>query len=128
MTPVPLPTAETVNLVPPDAAETQALADGIASIVAGSEGLLPVQRSLLESMFPAMTGFHVTAGRRPARRDAGGVRGAAGEARVSFRARIVQNMLLCALVRHPIPDDVAENVARVRVRARRRRGHGPGGA
>ena len=62
MTPVPLPTAETVNLVPPDAAETQAMADGIASIVAGSEGLLPVQRALLEALFPAMTGFHVRLG------------------------------------------------------------------
>jgi hypothetical protein len=106
-----LPTAETVNLVPPDAAETQALADGIASIVAGSEGLLPVQRSLLESMFPAMTGFHVQLGDdRPAVTPA---EFAARLARreLSFRARIVQNMLLCALVRHPIPDDVAENVA-----------------
>ncbi len=111
MTPVPLPSAETVNFVPPDADETQALADGIASIVAGSEGLLPVQRSLLESMFPAMTGFHVTlGGDRPALTPA---EFAAGLARreLSFRARIVQNMLLCALVRHPIPDDVAENVA-----------------
>jgi hypothetical protein len=28
-----------------------------------------------------------------------------------FRWRIVQNSLLCALLRHPIPDDVAENIA-----------------
>ena len=113
MTPVPLPTAETVNLVPPDEVETQALADGIASIVAGSEGLLPVQQTLLESMFPAMTGYHVALGAdRPALTPA---EFAAGLARreLSFRARIVQNMLLCALVRHPIPDDVAENVAAV---------------
>ncbi len=110
MSPVPLPTIETVNLVPPDAAETQALADGIASIVAGSEGLLPVQRSLLESMFPAMTGHHVTLEDRPAMSP---IEFAAALARreLSFRARMVQNMLLCALVRHPIPDDVAENVA-----------------
>ena len=54
--PVPLPTAETVNLVPPDAAETQVMADGIASAVAGREGLLPMQRSLIEALFPAMTG------------------------------------------------------------------------
>ena len=44
--PVPLPTAETVNLLPPDAAETQLMADGVASAVSGHEGLLPVQRSL----------------------------------------------------------------------------------
>ena len=30
---------------------------------------------------------------------------------LSFRARMVQVMLLCALVRHPLPDDVADNVA-----------------
>ena len=30
---------------------------------------------------------------------------------LSFRSRVVQNMVLCALVLHPIPEDVAENVA-----------------
>ncbi len=30
---------------------------------------------------------------------------------LSFRNRMVQYMLLCALLRHPIPEDVAENVA-----------------
>ena len=60
--PVPLPTAETVNLVPPDAAEAQTMADGIASAVAGHEGLLPIQQALIEAMFPAMTGHRVTRG------------------------------------------------------------------
>lgn len=108
--PVPLPTAETVDLVPPDAAQTQVMADGIASAVAGRAGLLPVQRSLIESLFPAMTGHDVTVADRPsmtaaefavamARRDLG------------FRSRMVQVMLLCALVVHPLSDDVAESVA-----------------
>ncbi len=107
---VPLPTAETVNLLPPDAAETQLLADGVASAVSGSNGLLPIQRSVLEATFPAMTGHPVTLANRPvlsarefaaalARRDLG------------FRSRMVQAMLLCALVVHPIPDDVADKVA-----------------
>jgi hypothetical protein len=110
VTPVPLPTAETVNLSPPDAAEAQTFADGIASAVSGAEGLLPVQRSLIEALFPAMTGHHVVVDDQPAvtpselatalaRRDLG------------FRSRGVQLMLLCALVRHPIPEDVAENIA-----------------
>ena len=64
--PVPLPTAETVNLHPPDAAEAQIMADGVASAVAGHEGLLPIQRALLEALFPALTGHSVTA-REPAR-------------------------------------------------------------
>ncbi len=58
--PVPEPTAENVNLQPPDDAETQVMADGIASAVGGRDGLLPVQRALLEALFPAMTGFAVT--------------------------------------------------------------------
>jgi hypothetical protein len=110
MSPVPLPTIETVNLVPPDAAEAQTMADGIASAVAGSEGLLPVQRSLIEALFPAMTTHHITLEGRPAlspREFAA----ALARRELSFRARMVQMMLLCALVRHPIPDDVAENVA-----------------
>ena len=108
--PVPLPDADTVNLHPPDAAEAQLLAEGLASAVAGREGLLPVQRSLIEALFPAMTGHVVILPDRPemspsrlaevlARRD------------LAFRSRAVQLMLLCALVRHPLPDDVAENVA-----------------
>ncbi len=108
--PVPLPTAEIVNLHPPDAEETQTITDGVASAVAGRDGLLPVQRALMEALFPAMTGHPVTVTGRPtmsarefasalARRDLG------------FRSRMVQAMLLCALVRHPLPDDVADSVA-----------------
>ena len=65
--PVPLPTAETVNLVPPDATESQVLADGIATAVAGREGLLPIQQALIEALFPAMTGHRVHRGRPAAR-------------------------------------------------------------
>ena len=108
--PVPLPTPETVNLVPPDEAESQVLADGIATAVGGTEGLMPVQRSLILAMFPAMTGHTVTLEDRPAV-TAGELASALARRNLTFRARVVQNMLLCALVRHPIPDDVAENVA-----------------
>ena len=108
--PVPLPSAETVNLSPPDAAEAQLMVDGIVSAVTGREGLLPIQRALLESLFAAMTGHAVTVKDGPTttasawasdlrRRD------------LQFRSRMVQIMLLCALVRHPIPDEVADNVA-----------------
>ena len=107
---VPLPTPDTVNLAPPDAAEAQMMADGVATAVAGAEGLLPVQERLIEALFPAMTGHHVHVGGRPpftpdelaaalSRRDA------------SFRSRAVQVMLLCALVRNPLPEDVADSVA-----------------
>ena len=64
--PVPLPSAGSVNLHPPDAEETQLLADGVACAVAGHDGPLPVQRSLVEAMVSAMTGHPVSLeGRRP---------------------------------------------------------------
>jgi hypothetical protein len=110
VTPVPLPTAETVNLVPPDGAEAQTIADGVASAAAPAGGLLPVQRSLITALTGAMTGHPITLDDRPvlsatefaatmARRDLG------------FRNRMVQYMVLCALLLHPIPEDVMENVA-----------------
>jgi len=99
-----------VNLAPPDAAETQMITDGIATAGAGRDGLLPVQRTLMLALFPAMTGHPVTLDDRPtmsAREFA-----VALERRdLAFRSRMVQSMLLCALVRHPLPDDVADTVA-----------------
>jgi hypothetical protein len=108
--PIPLPTRETVNLERPTAAEAQTLADGIASAVAGSEGLLPVQRTLILALFPAMTDHAVTLDDRPAVAPTE-LASALARRNLQFRSRAVQMMLLCALVRHPLPDDVAENVA-----------------
>jgi hypothetical protein len=108
--PVPLPTVETVNLVPPDAVESQIMADGIASAVAGREGLLPIQRALIEALFPAMTGHNVTVADRPTMK-ATELAAALARRDLQFRSRGVQLMLLCALVRHPLPADVADNVA-----------------
>jgi len=108
--PVPLPTAENVNRVKPDAVETQVMADGVASAVAGREGLLPVQRSLFEALFPAMTGHRVTLENRPAM-TATEFAEAMARREIQFRSRMVQVMLLGALLRHPLPDDVADSVA-----------------
>ena len=108
--PIPLPTRETVNLERPDAAEAQTLADGIASAVAGAEGLMPVQRSLILALFPALTDHTVTLDDRPAMTPEE-LASALARRNLQFRSRAVQMMLLCALVRHPLPDDVAENVA-----------------
>lgn len=108
--PVPLPTPETVNLLPPDADESQTLADGIATAVAGAEGLMPVQYSLILALFPAMTGYAVTLDGRPPMAPEE-LAAALARRNLQFRSRVVQMMLLCALVRHPIPDDVAENIA-----------------
>jgi hypothetical protein len=107
--PVALPTSEIVNLHPPDAHEAQVLADGAMSAVAGREGLLPVQRSLIEAVVPAMTGHAVSMDQRPAMTTQ---EFAAALARrdLQFRSRIVQMTLLAALVRRPLPEDVVEAV------------------
>lgn len=110
MTPVPLPTAETVNLEPPDAAEAQAIADGVASASGGTGGLLPVQRSLIMALTKAMTGYAVTLDDRPVV-SAGDFAASMARRGLPFRTRMVQYMVLCALVLHPIPEDVAESVA-----------------
>jgi hypothetical protein len=110
VTPVPLPTADTVNLERPDAAESQTIVDGIASAVASTGGLLPVQRSLITALSSGMTGYRATLDDRsvlPPDEFAA----ALARRELSFRSRVVQNMVLCALVLHPIPEDVAENVA-----------------
>jgi len=110
VTPVPLPTADTVNLERPDAAESQTIVDGIASAVASTGGLLPVQRSLITALSSGMTGYRATLDDRsvlPPDEFAASL----ARRELSFRSRVVQNMVLCALVLHPIPEDVAENVA-----------------
>jgi len=110
VTPVPLPTAETVNLERPDEAESQIIVDGIASAVASTSGLLPVQRSLITALSNGMTGYTTRLDDRsvlPPDEFAA----ALARRELSFRSRVVQNMVLCALVLHPIPEDVAENVA-----------------
>jgi hypothetical protein len=95
---------------PPDAEETAAIIAGAATAVAGSEGLLPMQRALLEAMAPAMTGHRVQLEGRPPV-SAADLATALGRRTPAFRTRIVQIMVLCALLRHPIPDDVAAQVA-----------------
>ena len=108
--PVPLPSAQDVNLERPDAAEAQSMTDAVASVVAGHDGLLPLQQRLLVALFSVMTEHAVTVEGRPlltvteaaasfARRD------------LQFRSRMVQIMLLCALVRRPIPEDVVRAIA-----------------
>jgi hypothetical protein len=107
--PVPLPTDDTVDLVPPTEAEVRATARGIASMVAVDGRLTDVQRVLLEALFPAMTGHSVDLsvfesmsveelGEVLARRN------------LAFRTRGVQVMLLAALVLRPLPAEVATRV------------------
>ena len=106
---MPLPNPSETDLVPPGWEETAATAHGIASAVSPPDGLTDLQRILLESVFSAMTGHDVPLSDfEPL--------GAADLATVlrrrnlAFRTRIVQIMLLGALVLRPLPESVVDKV------------------
>ena len=107
--PVPLPIPSDTDLVPPDRDETSATARGVAAAVAPPAGLTSVQRILLESVFKAMTGHVVPLdGFEPlAGPDLAEV---LRRRNLAFRTRIVQIMLLAALVLRPLPESVVEEV------------------
>lgn len=108
--PVPLPGPDEVDLKPPDAVETQRTACCVASAVAGPGGLTPLQKVLIEALFPAMTGHPVDVDACPPL-SAPEVALALAPRDLQFRTRVVQIMLLCALVLRPLPEVVADQVA-----------------
>jgi hypothetical protein len=107
---VPLPGPDEVLLVPPDEAETTQTARGIATAAAPEGGLTDVQRLLLEALFPAMTGHQVdlSAYTPVTAAELGHV---LRRRNLAFRTRVVQIMLLAALVLRPLPPVVAARVA-----------------
>lgn len=107
--PVPLPSPGQTDLRPPDAAEAGTLARGITSAVATGQGLTPLQQVLLSAVFTSMTGHPVDPA---AATPIGPAEFAEALARrnLEFRTRIVQVMLLAALVLHPLPAQVAQRV------------------
>jgi hypothetical protein len=106
---IPFPSDDAVDLVPPDAAGAQAMAEAVASVVAGHDGLWPLQEQLIAALFPAMTGHTVDVTSRPALTVTEAAAVLARRNR-QFRSRAVQITLLCALVRHPIPPDVVDAI------------------
>jgi len=106
---VPLPDPEQVRLTPPTAQEVEAAARGVATAMAPPEGLRDLQRALLEAFFPAMTGHPVQLARFEPMSPA--ELGAVLRLRnAAFRTRIVQIMLLGALILRPLPTSVVEQV------------------
>ena len=109
MTPTPLPSPGDTLLTPPDADEVRHLADGVLAAIAPPEGRTEFQELLVASAFEAMTGHPVDTRDRPSiAPDAF----AAGLARrnEAFRTRILQTMILGALVLRPLPTEVAGRV------------------
>jgi hypothetical protein len=108
--PVALPTADTVKLTPPDASEAAVTARGCASAAAPASGLTPLQRVLLEALFPAMTGHAVDLSDLVPM-SAHEFALALAPRDLQFRTRGVQIMLVAALVLRPLPPEVAARVA-----------------
>lgn len=108
--PVPFPGPNEVRLTPPDAAEVQAIGCGVASVTAGPGGLTPLQRTLIEAFFPAMTTHQVDVGAFwPETPHDLAV--TLAPRNLAFRTRVLQLMLLCALVLRPLPEEVAGKVS-----------------
>lgn len=106
--PTPLPTEADSLLVPPDADEVRFLGRGVISAIRPPEGLSPLQTVLMEAMFDALTGHPIDLGVEAIDPAAFAV----GLARrnEAFRVRIVQVMILGALVLRPLPEEVAARV------------------
>src|SRR5579884_389182 len=107
--PTPLPTPSQVKLTRPDVAEVQVLSRGIASAVAPRGGLTETQKLLMQALFRSMTGYPATFDHTPA--DPAWFAQCLAARNIEFRTRMVQVMVLLALVLKPLPEDVALRVA-----------------
>jgi len=107
--PVPFPPAGATNLDPPDEAEVAVVSRGVVSATAPADGPTEVQRVLVEALFPAMTGHPASVGGPPVGADE--LARALAPRNEAYRTRIVQTMVLAALVLRPIPPEVADRVA-----------------
>ena len=108
-TPVPLPTPEATRLSPPDADEVRALAYGVLSAIDPATEHRGFQELLVTAAFEAMTGHAVDITNRPTVTAAEFAAGLA-DRNEAFRGRILQTMILGALVLRPIPPEVAARV------------------
>jgi len=106
--PVAFPDDATVNLHPPDATEAQVLARGVLSAVAPPGGPTELQSALTAAVVDAMTGHPMAAAAEPITPREFAERLATRDR--AFRTRIVQQMLLGALVLRPLPREVAAQV------------------
>lgn len=107
---VPLPAEAATRLGPPDPEEVALISRGVHGAAAPAGGLTQVQRVLVEALFVAMT-------EHPARLDQpllgpDELASVLAERNAEFRTRVVQIMVLVALVLRPLPPEVADRVAR----------------
>jgi hypothetical protein len=107
--PTPLPDSTDVDLRPPDAEEVAVLSRGILGAVTPTSGLTEIQRLLVESLFASMTGHPAVFDRPVLGPEQFGH--ALARRNREFRTRIVQLMVLLALVVRPLPTELTSRVA-----------------
>jgi hypothetical protein len=107
--PVPLPDADTVNLVPPDVEEVTLLMRAVATAGAAPDGLTEVQRAVINAMVESMSGYTVDV-RELAPLGPDEFAEAMRRRNLAFRERMVQFMLLVELLLTPLPPEVSERV------------------
>ena len=108
--PVPLPDSDEL-LPPPEPDEVMIMARAVVTAVSGPEGLTDLQHSIITADFAAMSGVHVNPdylepigpveySKALRGRDEG------------FRIRMIQQMVLCALILDPLPPYIVERISR----------------
>jgi hypothetical protein len=107
--PVPFPAANQVKQARPDAAEARVIAGGVAGAVAPGGQLTSLQRLMIDALTESMTDFVVAASVVPRLGPEEFAR-AMADRNEGFRTRMVQFMLLGALVLNPVPIEVVERV------------------
>jgi hypothetical protein len=107
--PTPLPGPGASKGPPPDAAEAAFLARGVVSAITPPGGLTALQAALVEAMFASLTGHQVDAGTVEVIDPVSFAAGLAARDE-AFRTRILQVMILGALVLRPLPEEVAERL------------------
>ncbi|MEM7339463.1 MAG: hypothetical protein AAF467_12500 [Actinomycetota bacterium] len=107
--PTPLPSPDATLLTPPDAAEVQGLTDAVLSAISPGDGASELQALLVGAAFESLTGHGPVITDRPVVTPAegGAILANRNEA---FRTRILQTMILGALVLRPLPPDVADRI------------------
>lgn len=105
--PVPLPAPGAARLGPPDRAEAQTCLDAVVTAIDPGGGPTELQRMLTEAAFASLTGHACTADRTVSSAD---LAAALADRDEAFRTRILQTMILGALVLRPLPEAVADRV------------------
>lgn len=108
--PVPFPSERDTNLRPPDSPEVELLARGIVTAIAPPGGLTELQEMLYDATFEAMTGVTVRVADLAPISPRAYAQGLARR-NEAFRSRMVQSMIMGALVLRPLPPEVADRVA-----------------